>query len=142
MRALITGGSGQVGSTIADLLLGRGDAVLSIDTTKGNRILNTRGFAISPTVKEGWILKVAPDLVRLAEIATGRLPVTESRPAVHSNRALGGTARTWRNGVSSPRYQPRRRNTAIAASSSSVGAPSIRRRGIDIETHTSPSPTK
>lgn len=51
-------------------------AVLSIDTTKGNRVLNTRGFAISPTVKQGWILKVAPDLLRLAEIATGRLAVT------------------------------------------------------------------
>ena len=31
------------------------DAVLSVDTTKGNRIINTRGFAISPTVKEGYI---------------------------------------------------------------------------------------
>jgi Protein of unknown function (DUF1177) len=51
-------------------------AVVSIDTTKGNRVLNTRGFAISPTVKEGWILKVAPDLLRLAEITTGRVPVT------------------------------------------------------------------
>lgn len=51
-------------------------AVVSIDTTKGNRILNTRGFALSPTVKEGWILKVAPDLLRLAEVTTGRLPVT------------------------------------------------------------------
>ncbi len=47
-------------------------AVLSIDTTKGNRLLNTRGFAISPTVKEGWILKVAPDLLRLAEVSSGR----------------------------------------------------------------------
>lgn len=51
-------------------------AVLSIDTTKGNRILNTRGFALSPTVKEGWILKVAPDLLRLMEVTTGRAPVT------------------------------------------------------------------
>ena len=51
-------------------------AVLSIDTTKGNRILNVRGFAISPTVKEGWILKVAPDLVRLAETTSGRAAVT------------------------------------------------------------------
>ncbi len=51
-------------------------AVLSIDTTKGNRILNVRGFAISPTVKEGWILKVAPDLVRLAEITSGQPAVT------------------------------------------------------------------
>lgn len=51
-------------------------AVLSIDTTKGNRLLNTRGFALSPTVKEGWILKVAPDLLRLAEVTSGRPPVT------------------------------------------------------------------
>ena len=51
-------------------------AVLSIDTTKGNRILNVRGFAISPTVKEGWILKVSPDLVRLAETSSGRPAVT------------------------------------------------------------------
>ncbi len=51
-------------------------AVLSIDTTKGNRILNVRGFALSPTVKEGWILKVAPDLVRLAEVSSGRPAVT------------------------------------------------------------------
>ncbi|HUU35694.1 MAG TPA: DUF1177 domain-containing protein, partial [Vicinamibacterales bacterium] len=51
-------------------------AVLSIDTTKGNRILNVRGFALSPTVKEGWILKVAPDLVRLAETSSGQPAVT------------------------------------------------------------------
>lgn len=51
-------------------------AVLSIDTTKGNRVLNTRGYAISPTVKEGWILKVSPDLLRLAEVSSGRAPVT------------------------------------------------------------------
>jgi hypothetical protein len=52
------------------------DAVLSFDTTKGNRVLNVRGFALSPTVKEGWILKVAPDLLRLAEISSGRAPIT------------------------------------------------------------------
>jgi hypothetical protein len=52
------------------------DAILSIDTTKGNRVLNHRGVAISPTVKEGWILKVAPDLLRILEVTTGRAPVT------------------------------------------------------------------
>jgi hypothetical protein len=52
------------------------DAILSIDTTKGNRILNHRGFAISPTVKEGYILRVADDLVRIMETTTGRLAVT------------------------------------------------------------------
>jgi hypothetical protein len=52
------------------------DAVLSFDTTKGNRILNHRGIAISPTVKAGWILKVAPDLLRILEMTSGRAPVT------------------------------------------------------------------
>jgi len=50
------------------------DAILSIDTTKGNRIINQRGFAISPTVKEGYILKVSEDLLQIMEITTGRRP--------------------------------------------------------------------
>ncbi|MFF0270937.1 DUF1177 domain-containing protein [Kribbella sp. NPDC004536] len=50
------------------------DAVLSVDTTKGNRIVNHHGFAISPTVKEGWILRVSEDLLELASQVTGRLP--------------------------------------------------------------------
>lgn len=48
------------------------DAVLVVDTTKGNRIMNDRGFAISPTVKQGCILRVSENLVDLVEIATGR----------------------------------------------------------------------
>lgn len=51
------------------------DAILSIDTTKGNRIINHRGFAISPTVKEGYILKVSDDLLDIMQITTGKLPV-------------------------------------------------------------------
>jgi hypothetical protein len=50
------------------------DAILSIDTTKGNRIVKWRGFAITPTVKEGWVLKVSDDLLDVMEIATGRIP--------------------------------------------------------------------
>jgi hypothetical protein len=50
------------------------DAVISIDTTKGNRIARWRGFAITPTVKEGWVLKVSDDLLTIMEITTGRLP--------------------------------------------------------------------
>lgn len=49
------------------------DAVLSIDTTKGNKIINHNGFAISPTVKEGYILKVSDDLVNLMMVTTGKL---------------------------------------------------------------------
>ena len=50
-------------------------AILSIDTTKGNRIVNHKGFAISPTVKEGFILRVSEDLLDIMQITTGRLPV-------------------------------------------------------------------
>jgi hypothetical protein len=48
------------------------DAVISVDTTKGNRVFNYRGIAISPTVKEGYILKISEDLVNLLEMSTGR----------------------------------------------------------------------
>lgn len=50
------------------------DAILSIDTTKGNRIINNCGFAISPTVKEGYILRVSEDLLEIMQTTTGKLP--------------------------------------------------------------------
>ncbi|BAA30148.1 315aa long hypothetical protein [Pyrococcus horikoshii OT3] len=50
------------------------DAILSVDTTKGNRIINIRGFAITPTVKEGWILRVSEDLLDIMQYVTGRMP--------------------------------------------------------------------
>jgi len=53
----------------------RMEAILSIDTTKGNRIINRRGFAISPTVKEGWVLRVSDSLLSLQEWVTGVAPV-------------------------------------------------------------------
>ncbi|WP_405079878.1 DUF1177 domain-containing protein [Paenibacillus chitinolyticus] len=52
------------------------DAILSIDTTKGNRVINHKGIAISPTVKEGYILRVSDDLLRIMEMTTGRHAVT------------------------------------------------------------------
>ncbi len=52
------------------------DAILSIDTTKGNMITNHKGFAITPTVKEGYILKVSNDLLNVYTQSAGRLPVT------------------------------------------------------------------
>jgi hypothetical protein len=51
------------------------DAILSVDTTKGNRIINHLGFAISPTVKEGYILRVSDDLLTVMERVTGDFPV-------------------------------------------------------------------
>ncbi len=50
------------------------DAILSIDTTKGNKVINFSGFAISPTIKEGWILPPSDDLLRLMEVTTGKPP--------------------------------------------------------------------
>jgi len=55
---------------------GRMDALLSVDATKGNRRENRRGFAITPTVKEGWILKPADDLLAVQERVTGEPPST------------------------------------------------------------------
>lgn len=52
------------------------DAVLSVDTSRGNKIINHVGYALSPTVKEGYILKMSDDLLALMEQTTGRLPVT------------------------------------------------------------------
>ncbi|WP_411146272.1 DUF1177 domain-containing protein [Streptomyces sp. x-80] len=52
------------------------EAVLSIDTTKGNRIINHRGLALSPTVKEGWVLRVSEQLGELLAVVTGEPLVT------------------------------------------------------------------
>jgi len=51
------------------------DAILSIDTTKGNWIVNHRGFAITPTVKEGYILRVSDTLLDIMRIVTNEPPV-------------------------------------------------------------------
>ncbi|MBI4014142.1 MAG: DUF1177 domain-containing protein [Candidatus Rokubacteria bacterium] len=51
------------------------DAILSVDTTRGNRVINHRGIAISPTVRAGWILRPADDLLDLYQFVTGRMPV-------------------------------------------------------------------
>ena len=47
------------------------DAILSVDATKGNRVIKVHGFAITPTVKDGWILKVSDDLINIYERVTG-----------------------------------------------------------------------
>lgn len=51
------------------------EAILSVDTTRGNRVCNHSGFAISPTVRQGWVLRVSEDLLDLQQQVTGRLPV-------------------------------------------------------------------
>ncbi|MFH0848926.1 MAG: DUF1177 domain-containing protein [archaeon] len=55
-------------------------AILSVDTTKGNRIAKFKGIAITPTVKQGYILKVSNDLLDILEWVTGQtarvVPIT------------------------------------------------------------------
>jgi hypothetical protein len=50
-------------------------AILSVDTTRGNRLVNQRGFAITPTVMQGWILRVSEALLDLQAWVSGRLPL-------------------------------------------------------------------
>ncbi|MEM0374532.1 MAG: DUF1177 domain-containing protein [Candidatus Methanomethylicia archaeon] len=58
----------------------RMDAILSVDATKGNRVIKVNGFAITPTVLNGWILKVSDDLINIYERVTGHrayiVPIT------------------------------------------------------------------
>src|SRR5690242_7846964 len=58
MRAFITGGFGQVGSTVADLLLARGDSVLAIDNFATGRRDNLASHPNLTTV-EGSIVDAA-----------------------------------------------------------------------------------
>jgi hypothetical protein len=51
------------------------EAVLSVDTTKGNRICNHLGYAITPTVKQGWILRVREDVLDVVASSSGAPPV-------------------------------------------------------------------
>jgi len=57
---------------LRELVDDRMDAILSVDATKGNRVIKTEGFAITPTVKDGWILKVSDDLINIYERVMGR----------------------------------------------------------------------
>lgn len=60
MKVLITGGSGQVGSTVADMLLGRGDHVVSIDNFSTGRRDNLRAHPnlvqIEDTIADGAVV--------------------------------------------------------------------------------------
>jgi hypothetical protein len=50
-------------------------AILSVDTTKGNWVLNQRGFAITPTCKEGYILRVSDPLLEIMRSVSGQAPI-------------------------------------------------------------------
>ncbi|MGI5963454.1 MAG: DUF1177 domain-containing protein [Lawsonibacter sp.] len=52
------------------------DAILSIDTTKGNNVINVNGFAVSQTVKDGYILRYSSDVLEVMQRTTGKAPHT------------------------------------------------------------------
>jgi hypothetical protein len=106
------------------------EAILSIDTTKGNRILNHRGVAISPTVRQGYILRTSEDLLGILESVTGEparvLPLSQQditpygnglhhlnsilQPAAASVAPVVGVALTTVGGRLRHRRQPRDRH--------------------------------
>ena len=48
------------------------DAVISLDTSKGNRVLSCRGVALTPVAKEGYILPLTESLIDIYEQVTGK----------------------------------------------------------------------
>ncbi len=51
------------------------DAIITVDVSRGNRVIKTSPFAITCTIKEGWLLPVSNDALSLMERVTGAQPV-------------------------------------------------------------------
>ncbi|MBM3471402.1 MAG: DUF1177 domain-containing protein [Armatimonadetes bacterium] len=51
------------------------EAILSVDTTRGNRVINHKGIAITLPVKEGYILRAGECLLDIYQWVTGLAPV-------------------------------------------------------------------
>lgn len=51
-------------------------AILSVDTTRGNRLVNHRGVAITPVAREGWLLPIPGEILDILGWVSGELPVT------------------------------------------------------------------
>lgn len=49
---------------------GRMEAILSVDASRGNRIVNRKGIAVAPTIKQGYILRVSEDLLQILQNVT------------------------------------------------------------------------
>lgn len=50
------------------------DAILDVNVTRSDRYCKKKGFAITPTVKEGWLLKISEDALDVMERVTGEMP--------------------------------------------------------------------
>lgn len=46
-----------------------------MDAAEADLVVKHNGFAITPTVKEGWIFKVSSDLINIYTRVTGEPPV-------------------------------------------------------------------
>lgn len=51
------------------------DAIVHVETSRANRVVNVRGFAITPTIKAGYILRASNDLLDIMQNVTGQWPV-------------------------------------------------------------------
>lgn len=54
----------------------RMDAILSVDTTRGNRLVNKRGVALTPVAKQGYLLRIPETMLDVMGWVSGELPVT------------------------------------------------------------------
>jgi hypothetical protein len=50
-------------------------AILSVDTTRGNRLINRRGVALTPVAKQGWLLRLPERMLDLMGWVSGELPM-------------------------------------------------------------------
>lgn len=51
------------------------DAIISNDATKANRFINQLGFAISPVVKQGYILRPSDEILEIMQTVSGAPPL-------------------------------------------------------------------
>ena len=51
------------------------DVVMSVDTTKGNRLVSHKGIALTMPVVEGWIAPLSDGLLDILQVVTGSAPV-------------------------------------------------------------------
>lgn len=52
------------------------DAILSVDTTRGNRLVNQRGVALTPVARQGWLLPIPDLMLDVMGWVSGELPLT------------------------------------------------------------------
>lgn len=54
----------------------RMEAILSVDTTRGNRLVNQRGVALTPVARQGYLLRIPETMLDVMGWVSGQLPLT------------------------------------------------------------------